>query len=1401
MHIPVKRLGLHLSPAELDDRTNYKFVNCSAQDYDEATTSSGDSLPPCSPRVLSASSSFSVLTAAATQSPLRPTTVKPGVQRLPVEVPLSLKVHGVDYYALTADNVLTARLVAAVRVLIAHHAGVDLNALAFALSAGSVKIDVKVETEDMEAAEVAHANLAALNPVVLQAAVAQAIRATPGVELITVGPIHATGLVIGSPTQVAEETENQQVLNEESPVTDPTEEEREQFDKSKSRISIALEQVETRALASYRNYERAAEGTVLEDDRPGHSSSQKVFTREVTNSRKKIVSAETAAAAAQAFKALLLSRERTFSSAWRRIFDPNATGHVTLNQFCNACRYLGFKGSFREVWKHLNADGDGMISLAELDFDEAHSLGVLRARMVMIFGSVSKGAEALRVVVPRRVLQQEFCERMTVTKLSTWDHALTLFNQLCSYPSQIQSGNNLAGVDAQAFKWLDAMGTYLPLPELGRIEPGTTCVHGENAAETAAKAAFRAARESAAIAETAIVSKLGSSVHRDGSVRMAEFTKALKDTDYRGFGDWVLNETRFHHRREETEEEEGEEEEKEEEEEEVATYLDIYSLRTALLKFYLDQARGCSAQQATKREPIHEKLHREAKDWHERKQLRADEGEKPVALLQKESSDPLIFERLHADSKVHANRRAREAEERWRKQQDLASVTAGEHSDPSALTRLMGAPAPEGPRAAERKKSVDHFEQHPCCVARRVHLWQLLPLEELLEACELYGLDHRDKTRDKLIQLLNVWSLRHGLEVNQNVREASERLDSLHEDARKRRERLAEMKDLQDQREQTLHRRILVDGPRSLELEVGDTVRALEGRGFQKGDEVFYRAGDVGCVTKAFEKHGEPKLQIYWDFTEKSTIIDKGVWHRFFEIIEKSEAKPDTRAWDPEAIQRLHEGSSHKRWTRKPPTDDEASGEFVCERCKTECSEDSKFCRKCGRPRPRPVLRSKPRATSIDSGQSTACFRLYLDGRLREKAKNETLFDKAHAEQAQLDETSVHRHRRRMSDNGVFERLHNNALGKSEGSHGKSVFRSVPISLDMPDRQHEWMHRDDVRNTIANAASRCIHICNDTFPSSGQIEVPKLLSALRGGEFNDFAAWMERGRNWKLFSRDGGCTMVMPGLRAALMEFYTQAGVVSRPRSAGPERGGSAKGLRPPSGAGLGRAQSARAPNRPRDAAPSAAGGNDTGRDPMSDNRFNDACKSCGASLEGANFCKVCGASRDQQPNNLVCPNGHELVSFFAPLDSWPCSLCMNNKFEQGDRFMSCHECGYFVCQSCIGPNRRRSISRPRNSFVRDKGSRRKGINNVPGGGIRTPGSKGAGATVRRLDKAEDMTSQPIRRRSSSMKANVKRKSLVVPKAERMDTHSEPEPEVPEESPRRKASVRKGPKAPVPSYG
>merc|ERR1712170_234344 len=90
------------------------------------------------------------------------------------------------------------------------------------------------------------------------------------------------------------------------------------------------------------------------------------------------------------FKRTMKDKFGSLFSAWRNFLDEDRNGIVTQRDFANACRVLGVR-SVQQIWAEFDVDGNGQISLKELDPDLGASFSALEEAMLEQHGTLRKG--------------------------------------------------------------------------------------------------------------------------------------------------------------------------------------------------------------------------------------------------------------------------------------------------------------------------------------------------------------------------------------------------------------------------------------------------------------------------------------------------------------------------------------------------------------------------------------------------------------------------------------------------------------------------------------------------------------------------------------------------------------------------------------------------------------------------------------------------------------------------------------------------------------------------------------------------------------------------------------------------------------------------------------------------
>mmetsp|Transcript_64842 Transcript_64842/g.182990 ORF Transcript_64842/g.182990 Transcript_64842/m.182990 type:complete len:319 (-) Transcript_64842:101-1057(-) len=90
---------------------------------------------------------------------------------------------------------------------------------------------------------------------------------------------------------------------------------------------------------------------------------------------------------AAGFRRYLRGHFGSIGAGWRAL-DEEQVGKLTFNEFCMACRRIGFHGNLKSLWSELDARGVGSISLAELEPRASVVVGSFRGAMLKRHGTM-----------------------------------------------------------------------------------------------------------------------------------------------------------------------------------------------------------------------------------------------------------------------------------------------------------------------------------------------------------------------------------------------------------------------------------------------------------------------------------------------------------------------------------------------------------------------------------------------------------------------------------------------------------------------------------------------------------------------------------------------------------------------------------------------------------------------------------------------------------------------------------------------------------------------------------------------------------------------------------------------------------------------------------------------------
>jgi len=151
--------------------------------------------------------------------------------------------------------------------------------------------------------------------------------------------------------------------------------------------------------------------------------------KEVVKSEKRIEGI--GATTLEAFKKHLIERYGTMVCAWRTSLDDDGNGRLSFGELCEACRKESFEGNIKKLWKELDDDDSGLISLDELDPESEQAIRQFREFLLNKFGNLeaawNKGFDTKTI---HRVNKADFVERCAEIEYGTEGSNKTLFKML-----------------------------------------------------------------------------------------------------------------------------------------------------------------------------------------------------------------------------------------------------------------------------------------------------------------------------------------------------------------------------------------------------------------------------------------------------------------------------------------------------------------------------------------------------------------------------------------------------------------------------------------------------------------------------------------------------------------------------------------------------------------------------------------------------------------------------------------------------------------------------------------------------------------------------------------------------------------------------------------------------------
>lgn len=112
--------------------------------------------------------------------------------------------------------------------------------------------------------------------------------------------------------------------------------------------------------------------------------------------------------AVQDFKTFLKRKYSNLLRAWRRALDLDRSMTIQKSELFKAVRELNWEGDVRMLWKGLDKDGSGIVSLQELDLRVAELLAKFKEFVTQEYGSCEVAFNAFDITNKRKMNEHEF---------------------------------------------------------------------------------------------------------------------------------------------------------------------------------------------------------------------------------------------------------------------------------------------------------------------------------------------------------------------------------------------------------------------------------------------------------------------------------------------------------------------------------------------------------------------------------------------------------------------------------------------------------------------------------------------------------------------------------------------------------------------------------------------------------------------------------------------------------------------------------------------------------------------------------------------------------------------------------------------------------------------------------
>lgn len=151
----------------------------------------------------------------------------------------------------------------------------------------------------------------------------------------------------------------------------------------------------------------------------------------------------------EGFRAFLKKQYGSYVAAWRAL-DTERRGALSFGEFCRACRTIGFQGHLKQLWKELDAKGNGAVTLSDLEPRTGHVVGLFQREVMNQYGSMQKAWMDFDPENNGWVCEDEMVKAVATLGLSDEIDGKELYRMLCVGPPK--AGLRLLDFDPDAVR-------------------------------------------------------------------------------------------------------------------------------------------------------------------------------------------------------------------------------------------------------------------------------------------------------------------------------------------------------------------------------------------------------------------------------------------------------------------------------------------------------------------------------------------------------------------------------------------------------------------------------------------------------------------------------------------------------------------------------------------------------------------------------------------------------------------------------------------------------------------------------------------------------------------------------------------------------------------------------------